>query len=478
MLILYLQLLLIDDALLDRNQSHLEVLMGRFMHYLLLILALVISSCGKKDSYAPTKDSFVKRSIGRAIPMTKIHPTCDRVAQSTSKEFGILRFIAGQMLGEQIDFSPIIQGTTFSAKNTSFFHKVSYAGKYELHYQINSYEQETYLGGKQLAKDKNLNVCPGSDYTSYPNSFEDASLASVVGIQMAKEQIQLAAPSIKLNPVKLVIGPDYKLVYKTTYRVQGKKKGMAHIAFVNNAFYNGGSGEIVFLPQGYVNKETLPFGGIPLWKIPMVGAHEYGHHVFKEIVVGKAMQNHQQSFHEKFCWDSRRHHHEGSISRASGRGDTVGAFNEGFADLIAFYALGPEVGSLKSIECMEKNREVNVAHFANGEAKQLSTDSYFKFMLGGDSPNSCLAPDYTDIHIIGAIFAHHFDILMTKLELGSQKKLKALLSWAKNYRDKGTKLGAGYQALLEVYEQQGGVKSDACTYLKENATAIFRDLDC
>ncbi len=451
------------------------------MHYLFLTFALVITSCGQQTYNAPSKDSFVKRSLGRAIPLTKIHPTCDRVASSSSKEFDILRFIEGQMLGEKIDFSSIITGSKFAAKSSTFYNKVAYGGKFEIFYEINRAGNEKQVGLKQKANAAELNVCAGSDYTNYPLSYEDVALSSVPGIQAALDAVKAAKPKIKLNPVKFVMGPDYKMIYRTTYKVQGKKKGQLNLAFVNNAFYNGGTSEIVFLPQGYMGEDkVIPFGGVPLWKIPMVGAHEYGHHVFREIVGGKALDTASKEFHDKFCWDSRHVHVSGStkIEKMAGTGEILGAYNEGFADLIAYYSLGKEIGSLKGISCMEKAREVDVSEFADGTAKKLDFNAYFTFMHGGESPDSCLEPDYTDIHIMGAIFAHHFDQLMEKIGMEPQEKLKTLLEWAQILKSKYGNLTSGYKALMEIYLTKGGIKSDACTYLKQNAEAIHSDLDC
>src|SRR5690606_10031870 len=151
---------------------------------------------------------------------------------------------------------------------------------------------------------------------------------------------------------------------------------------INNAFYDSKNLMMVFLPQGVrEGQKEIPYAGMPLWKLPFVPVHEYAHHIFATNIpeFKKYGDSHQISASLCFGKISSKNHFEKELTSATGKVknfEVYSAFNEGFADLVAFYGNGgaSSKNSLKSVTCFEKNREVDSSRFYNGQDKKMGED--------------------------------------------------------------------------------------------------------
>ena len=188
------------------------------------------------------------------------------------------------------------------------------------------------------------------------------------------------------------------------------------------------------------------FGSKSLWNVPMVGSHEYGHHLFA-MIYPEAVSKDQHSVHKKgLCFDNRIHKVSkfssktiSNLVRSADQQEVLAALNEGFADLVAYYSLGDQERSLDGITCLETNRDVGSKYFANlTTEKKFSNEvleSFFS-LLTNTQHTSCLStPDFQDIHTIGAIFASSTDRLLNIVTQDKKRKLKVTVQWLYNLRD-------------------------------------------
>ncbi len=244
------------------------------------------------------------------------------------------------------------------------------------------------------------------------------------------DKIKDADPDVKLDQITVHVGLKFKLhqsflggsfnkQIKTQYRT-------------DNAFYFGRDKVLAFLPESEEGAMAAP-----LWEIPMVGAHEYGHHVFNTLIsekigfvhdkVGSCFkENKLERLLKNYLFADRDKSHENF---------TLRAMNEGFADLIAFYTNAKNERSLEGVECMEDNRDLNSSTYGDGTKKYFSYTSEIRmnsnYNYGQDS--DCNTPDFQAIHQVGASFAYVMDQIISLKASTQKEKLQFLLKWAKKF---------------------------------------------
>lgn len=172
------------------------------------------------------------------------------------------------------------------------------------------------------------------------------------------------------------------------------------------------------------------------WESHFVMAHEFGHHVFA---------SHVSEYFDQSSWQAVLHQHEphdfakmslphthnpkgedaafssrlaggnaGKMSHADGSEAEVvlafGAFNEGFADLYGSYAMGDPDNPPEGLTDFSLDRQIRSNLFKDQSPKVLSFSALSSFL---NQRGSWGDVDFSDNHIIGAIFAHGFDQLVT-----------------------------------------------------------------
>ena len=141
----------------------------------------------------------------------------------------------------------------------------------------------------------------------------------------------------------------------------------------------GGGEAIVILPRGEAGMAFWP--DFALWESSWILAHEASHGLF-------------------------RSHFAGGAGAADLR--ITLAVEEGFADLFATFATGPEPGLLAHFPCLEKQRDPASGVFADDSPKTLTDDVLDAFLAENGMPAGACdgPPDFRDSHTIGAIIAH------------------------------------------------------------------------
>lgn len=172
------------------------------------------------------------------------------------------------------------------------------------------------------------------------------------------------------------------------------------------------------------------FNGMPLWKIPGVFQHEYGHHIFatffasletKNFLDYKDFVSSHPEIHEIYAHPQRQAQRLQSPSYQAALSGFVsspsflyGALNEGFADLWAFYTLKNDPNTF-NIKCFANDRQVSSSLFSNGIEKKWDSQAWSILFENKEkevipkSSNDCGFPSLGEIHFLGAVFAHTID---------------------------------------------------------------------
>ncbi len=297
---------------------------------------------------------------------------------------------------------------------------------HSLEYQIlETLNGKVSYSGSEIQSALDITVCPDEDY--HEDSVENAALSVNYFINKTYRGIKQASPDVKLPPIKLSIGPLIKI---SNLKERNQDVFKQSYYWVDNAAYSASSQTISFFPQSkeskMANRKTA------YWQVPMVGSHEYGHHLFIQLYpYGVVNQN------IDVCVDNRTLKEESlQESEPFTINNVINSFNEGFADLVATYTLAPNEVSLKGIECMEENREISSASFLDGTPKSFNPKVLFAIFNDEIEVYrvSCRQPDLRDIHYVGAIFAYFADSYLSVFTSSQSEKLSALIEWVKELR--------------------------------------------
>ena len=305
-------------------------------------------------------------------------------------------------------------------------------------------EQGRLRGGRlQILKDpKSFKYCFQPEDLK-DDHFEDAALSILDPLNKFENRYKDLIKNNRIDKVTVRVLPKY-------HQLGSKRRSRGRVVekreLINNAFYSSARKEIVFLPQGANKVGYIPFGGVELWKQPMVALHEYGHHFFRTLTgVTK-----RSSVHDSLCFDNRdalathsenKNHVAGNTIRKVDMNLAFNALNEGFADIFSFYG-NVDNTNLDSFGCMSMSRDVTsffyISRLRKSEilpeyTKVLTQDALDEFMQKqkNESQACTIKTSFQDIHNIGAIYAHAFYKLLNSTKVSKKKKLSLLIEWVK-----------------------------------------------
>jgi hypothetical protein len=271
-------------------------------------------------------------------------------------------------------------------------------------------------------------ACGGHDYTK-SKSYQSAAASALYSFSEIEKIKHLLPASI--SPVKLRIATSVLNIYESSQDgvlVREEKQ------LINNAFYSSKDREIIFVPQGTPDYGFVPFSGIPMWEIPFVSAHEYGHHIFSHFMTNYI--NDKLIPHgPRVCFDD---HFDGSEEdREVKFRDIMKSLNEGIADLFSRIVIDKKI-TMKGLTCLEDNRDVTSDTFANGESKILNRQSLSEFFSSRKiGQTDCLkSVNYQDPHTVGAVFANAFYKVLKEGKLDKKQMLSFLYDYLKEINSK------------------------------------------
>lgn len=391
---------------------------------LTLMTVFLLFGCGAKESKPSKRGVYVNSYNRTPVQLYKEYPVCaESDSYDRSPYFELSQFLGGFAYSRNVNVEHSLSGDRLEGRqieNTFYAADLMIARRYK----------GTRPAGATFEKTntpKVMRICPGvKKYERY--TYENASLSATYSIGKAAAKLKEIGYEAR-EKVDVYVSP--KLVERYIFEGSDEVRTEDYIA-TDNAFYFPHIRSVVFLPQSEESREGAGFGNIPLWEVPMVGAHEYAHHVFHDIM--SSAQGSLNAFNHS-CFSAMTPE-EALIKkdglRDVGTSDVLNSLNEGFADLIAFYSLDKEERGLENVICMEASREVGSSRFANGDMKEFDR-KFMRTFLSRERIETvgCYSPDFQAIHHVGAVFANVSDRLMNRMGLSKSEKLAAIIGWLK-----------------------------------------------
>ena len=433
------------------------------MKLLLYILPILLVSCGKETTKVNKRGVYINNVNRSPIELFKEYPTCaESELESDTPFYSLTQFLQGRPLTRNINMDPSISGTRLRSDK----------GIKDTYYDAHMMLKKTFRSGRLVGMEfvttqqpKAMNICPGvKSYQRY--SYENASLSANYSINKTIQRLE-AVNFKSPYPLNLYISPYTieRQIVETDAEVISEDSRIT-----DNAFYIPSLRSIVFLPQSEESREGAGFGNVPLWEVPMVGSHEYGHHVFYSIAEQVSGDLHRPT---SGCFGHPAQLRANTVVQGLSVGDIIGALNEGFSDLIAYYTLDGAERGLNNVVCMEKNREVGSPVFADNTSKLFTTEA-LNVMFGDGSPiiGSCLRPNFKQIHIVGAVFASISERLMQRYRMSNSEKLALILNWLVNLRDTHRSISGlgGERYLVKAYSLMAELVKKRSTGVPESFT--------
>lgn len=406
---------------------------------LYLTLVGLVVACGPTPK--PKKKKTIvkaKESVGIPYKVNYSSQSCSKFMHATPPKTDL--YIRGQ-------YSDVSLQYLFKS---NIYSDVKLGGKYK-----NAIPEWFHLIRDKVVDPVDFKLCrtlePYKDKT-----YEDAAVSALYPLLKFEKQFYEIIEKYNPSEVELNIQPEIAIISDADVNIK-----------VNNAYYY--SNVITFLPQGvtrFEGNDYIPFGGVPLWKIPMVVMHEYGHHLFATIFYHGDIHLHSDEsiadVHDSGpCFNPAP---EGEILASEIKKRTLDknlarrALNEGFADIFAYY--GSEEGrSLLGLGCFTNSRDVESHIFRNGDLKKLNADALKEFLNEKTVHYSGCGTDvdFQDIHIVGAVYAHAIHTTLNKLVTTDEQKLEFIFDWVAkigksylSYKKPEQVLAGAVNAFIEV----------------------------
>lgn len=417
-----------------------------FRDRLIIGLVIILASCGSKEESKekPFAEPFLDEDMA---PMLKQDLVCEREVRQIEEavtSVDIMLFLDGKLQKMPVDITSYFRQDGTLGHERYIVRDIYYGGHSSKVNQL-IYDEKLSLyrpikDGKEklVAKAKRLDICPSSDrYERY--TYEGAALAVLRSIDQSFNTFINVFPELDLPGLKLKIAPVEEMTLQLLKGPRDKTQILRYN--VDNAFYSPGQSEVTFLPQGQLRKSQ---GRKPLWEVPMVAAHEFGHHIFHHIVMKNAtandksiLESHDHCFLDKQQYEQAMEKSLFVRDRDNSYKFSLRSINEGFADLVAFYAFKKSESSLEGLECFEKTREVEVLQTNNGQNKVFDENArgvMDSAKVIKRARSSCEDIDYQGVHSVGSVVAYQVNQLFDKVSSDKIKKAHFLIQWAKELK--------------------------------------------
>lgn len=264
-----------------------------------------------------------------------------------------------------------------------------------------------------------LRVCGNNDGYKR-NSIEAVALTGIANLDQSYSFYSSLGNSKDMQKANLLVLP--KIEKKITNN-DGRDDESEFTA--DNLTYTSsfeGAPLFVIYPKSVASVKRGFWKNLNLWEIPWAVAHEFGHHVFwthsRYASTSNLMKSHEPFVH--------------GFSLSGGMTKIQRAVGEGFADLYAYYTLGGRQGYTDGIECFENDRDIGSDVFIDGTFKALNESVVGEFFkLESSSVTTCLKPNFSEVHALGAVLARGIDQVF-EADVGDSAAAKAelLLQWS------------------------------------------------
>lgn len=386
----------------------------------LSLLWLLLSSCGEPLIIRKNEFAYPTSYSNSPIELPKQIRFC-RQRFSSSPLFHLHLFSEQRIKNPLADFSTLFNQIWL--KDGEVISESVYGEKIEY---LKEGENYRYL---QHRRKRKMFVCPEVNFYER-ESIESAALNVSYFVRKTHDHFSSLFPDIPVEPVTINIAPV--IIESELKKSQSSQVIKESSYMTDNAMYVPLTKTITFLPHSAEIKNSLR--DLNLWEVPMVSAHEYGHHLFQTLYQAPS----SLLPHFNSCFGERRKQksqEKSTRARKISIDDVINAYNEGFADLISFYLLAPQERSVEGVRCLEVSRDVKSSRFYDGKPKRFSKEALQSFFSFFNSIHlGCEDVNYQQVHILGAVFAHSADFFLGQMTNSEDEKLAALVEWVKFLR--------------------------------------------
>lgn len=407
---------------------------------------LLLISCGSDDTSSSGDQAAVKQSsyTNTYFKLSTLDQDCTGF-RGESAIFNLNSFHYSDLKKRAMSFSQdsFSFNSQLDYQTNNIIESVETGAHIQLEYFLELDEngiviEKEYLDGRYIYESSPLTICSLDIYKS--TDLEGAAISIMWPIYKSNQILNSAFNSVKstsISPVKV----ETQYIEESIYYYYATEED-SEIAvesknyFVNNAIYAPKNKRIAFTPSSTSSEKHL-------WQSPWVAVHEYGHHIFYDLMSEYRYDilNSNANHRHKCSHDNRYNTFEDSKSYYGEDGvkTFLKALNEAFSDLSAKYSLSEDESSTLFLPCNALTREPSHDRFLYSEQKKVLTYQIWSNYQdqAGDMPDNCWSFNVNDPHHIGAIFAHIIweTLNIDSLENQNEEKLRIIFSWLKNLND-------------------------------------------
>ena len=328
---------------------------------------------------------------------------------------------------------------------------------------------QCFMGAEITSLPRRLKIC---DEKRYPRKSIESSALSVAG---ALDRFEGFLSDMNLGidplPVSVLLLPDVRI---------DKQDGQKVLSLTDNAAwvlsekFTSVPAYIAIYPPSEDYEES---GRPPFWEIPWIVSHEYGHHLFYNLIPDSirlsygylAKWRRGRSLHQNWFIEDAKQSYENQVS--------LSAINEGFSDLLAHYVSGNKSLQITNLTCQFYQRDPSHGDFNNGQPKT------FDYIANGFSSNFCDRVGFGEVHALGSILSFFTDKYMEIYGLDDPiKKGRIVIQTLQTFfqileEDKSLE-----NSLMEAYvvalhkvmlEKFGGLSPKHCSLLDDIFSNVF-----
>lgn len=250
-------------------------------------------------------------------------------------------------------------------------------------------------------------------------SVEKAALTVAASLDRIIDFFTWVSGQYTLEPLSVLLFPNIQ--FQTNFEVRNE----ARISFsiTDNAAWgrrgNSRQAESVLyifpMSEEYVFSRRS-FTAPSFWEVPWIMAHEFGHHIFYNVMGPKARRHFGYDFMTTNSAQELPFHYswKNFQSSASPTEDhQLTALNEAFADLFAHYYRSGNSLEIAHLDCVFQQRDVANPNLNDGRQK-----SFRELARSVAANDPCTRVASNDVHVQGAVFAHFVAAMIDDSHLG------------------------------------------------------------
>ncbi|EQC46060.1 hypothetical protein [Bacteriovorax sp. Seq25_V] len=413
---------------------------------LMILPAFVLTSCGSSsDDARPSVAESVKKQdefsfSSNPLQYKNTHFDCGDTTQFDAL-FNIYSYEnSGIVLNDKVSLEALYDGSPVVKRaDSKFINSTIYGREMSDTYKLVFNDDNQIIGGTNVSGGVSggpLKIC--GNQLIERESVQHIAADILTSLDLSFHALELTGKANKVLPITVFTHPIVSTTYEYYHESSDDMVYSEKSVMTDNAFYyNSG---LYFIPHSKEFKNYLGDKHVDYWEIPFVASHEYGHHIFASFFPESQGQLNLKATLKHTCFEGHKElnrvlkNTSGSSQEAFSQRqvttqDVLSSFNEGFADLFAYFTLDKAKASLDGIFGFDDEREVDSLFFANFKVKAFSKEVAEVFFSTYDYSQSSTLGTFQDTHTIGAIAAARINLILEKAQLTNVMKLNVILDW-------------------------------------------------